>query len=156
MSQRLIYDYCILGDTIWLKMDKSSSSQNTSSTFRNVTNQIERISSIKGLSQILESTQIGFLTFPLLIATLTISITSIQLWLLKTRFRRELNSLFVVIKHLCVADLLASIAQLSNAILTLLEKTVLPNSEIIQETIDVAGLAFGKYAFTVSVVMLDT
>ena len=42
----------------------------------------------------------------ILVGGFIIIINSVQLWFLKTKFRREVNPLFVVITHLCFTDLL--------------------------------------------------
>ena len=54
-----------------------------------------------------------------LLGIATIVINTIQLGFLKTKFKREVNTLFVLIQHLCVADILNGVAVFIRALLIL-------------------------------------
>ena len=58
------------------------------------------------VADILDSTGGTMTVLSFLFGALIIAINSILTWFLRTKFRREVNSLFIVISHLCFADLL--------------------------------------------------
>ena len=95
------------------------------------------------------------LTISLLIGFLTVGINSIQVWFLRTKFRREVNTLFVIIQHLCIADLLNGVRVTGSALLSLLHLQF-DYDEHAYQIIHFIGLASGVYIFAVSTLTLDS
>ena len=67
------------------------------------------------------------------IAVLTIVLNTVQLWCLRTRFRRHLNPLMVIIFHLSVADLIQGTSVIPNFIILMLRTKLYPGSSLVQE-----------------------
>ena len=75
-----------------------------------------------------------------LVGTLSFFINSFQLWFLKNKFRRELNSLFVIIRHLSLADFLNGFFTLSHLLLCVIEREMFPNNTILMLLINYVSL----------------
>ena len=84
----------------------------------------------------------------------TIILNSMLLWLLAKKFRRDTNSLLVVIKHLCISDLLNGIIFLLAPTLGLVEKTINLRNKITLRIMKVFMRAGAKYILTVSTFLL--
>ena len=72
-----------------------------------------------------------------------------------TRLRRELNSLFVILRHLCVADLLTGFVTLSQTLLSVIEWRLLPDNTVLLRIIEIMSTPCNKYMMTVSAVLLN-
>ena len=107
------------------------------------------------LTRLLKATQNGFIALPCLAGSLIVLVNSAQLWFLQTKFRREINPLFVIIRHLCIADLSTGIMSLVRQTLLILEWKVFTGNVVIDEMIYFTGMAYGKFTFVVSTITLD-
>ena len=87
-----------------------------------------------------------------LVGAITISI---QLWILETNFRRELNSLFVVLRLLCIADLLNGVVTLIQTLLSVIEWKLHPGNKILLCLLEIISISGNKYMFSVSAVLLN-
>ena len=83
-----------------------------------------------------------------------IGLNSIQLWLLAKRFKRNANSLLVVIKHLCISDLLNGVFLLLPPSLGLIETEIIPGNKIIHDITKLFTRVSRRYAITVSTFLL--
>ena len=109
----------------------------------------------KGVAHTVERAGVVVLILPLVVGALTIFINSIQLWILKTKFRRELNSLFVILRHLCVADLLNGVVTLSQSLLSVIEWKLLPENTILLWLTEFVAYTCVKYVFSISTVLVN-
>ena len=109
----------------------------------------------EGVARLAEKSGVVVLVSPLVVGVLTTLINSVQLWTLKTKFRRELNSLFVILRHLCVADLLNGVVTLSQTLLSVIEWKLLPANTILLWLTEFVGLTCVKYVYSVSTVLLN-
>ena len=108
-----------------------------------------------GIAHIIEQVGVVVLILPFVVGTLTIAINSVQFWTLKTKLRRELNSLFVILRHLCVADLLTGVVTLCQTFLNVIEWKLLPENTVLLWFIEITSTTFNKYMMTVSAVLLN-
>ena len=108
-----------------------------------------------GVARLVEKAGIVVLVLPLLVGSLTIIFNSVQLWTLKKKFRRELNSLFVILRHLCVADLLNGVVTLTQTLVSVIEWKFLPKNNFLLWLTEFIGLTCNKYVFSVSTVLLN-
>ena len=91
----------------------------------------------------------------LLLGVLTIVIIANQLWFLRTKFRREVNTLFVVIEHLCVADMLNGV-MVTGSVLLSFSQWLVGNALVARQIIEFIALVSKTYLFAVSILTLDT
>ena len=108
-----------------------------------------------GIVQLLDATPNEFLSFPLLLGLAAMLANALQLWFLETKFAMEINSLIVMIRFLCITDMLNGGIKMINIILIILERTVFQGSIALMQIINIVGLTTNKYVFVVSTVMLD-
>ena len=109
----------------------------------------------KGVARLIDQAGVVVLILPFVIGALTIAINSVQLWTLKKKFRRELNSLFVILRHLCIADLLNGVVTLTQILLSVLEWKLFPENTVLLWLTEAMSTAGNKYMFFVSTVLLN-
>ena len=109
----------------------------------------------KGVARIMEKSGIVVLILPLVVGVITIIINSVQLWTFKTKFKRELNSLFVILRHLCIADLLNGVVTLSQTMLSVIEWKFLPGNMILMWLTEFVNYACLIYVFLCSTVLMN-
>ena len=110
------------------------------------------------LARMFPPTVNSLLVLPCFVAVLSITMNSVQLWFLRAKFRREMNPLFLLIWHLCIADLLAGVQNLSFTLLGILEGNIITDvdfTENLHHVIHFVGPTCATYVFTVSTVTLD-
>ena len=109
------------------------------------------------ITYILQNTQnSSYLALQCSLGPLIILINSVQLLFLKTKFKREINTLFVLIRHLSIADLLNGVVMVTRASLSALEWKVFVDSNVVHEVLEFIGIACTMFVVTVSTTTLDS
>lgn len=103
----------------------------------------------------LKSSQDAQKALPVLVGVFIVTMNTFQLWMLNTKFSREINPLLVMMKHLCIADLLNGILLMTTPVLSILEWKVLPGNMMIHKIIIFLTIICGKYVFSVSTLTLN-
>ena len=116
--------------------------------------EIQELDALRIVSFLIRSKS-SILIVPCLFAGLTIAANSLQFWMQRTKMRREVNCLFVMMKHLCIADLISGVCFLVSTLLIILEWKAFPSSTIILRIIDFVGRICTECLFGVSTVLLD-
>ena len=84
-----------------------------------------------------------------------LAVNAFHIYLLKKKFRREVNPLFIVINHLCLADLFNGGFVILLCVLYVLRDTLSSDYVFIVNTMLLGCHAYGRYLFAVSTIMLD-
>ena len=101
------------------------------------------------------ASQNALISVPFLVSVLMILMNAVQLWFLKTKFKREVNTLFVMIEHLCLADLLTGGTTIIAVIFNFLQWKVLANNSVVTLIIQFLIRTASFYLFTVSTITLS-
>ena len=100
--------------------------------------------------------KLKILAVPLFIGIATITMNIVQFWFLGTKFKEEMNTLFIMIHYLCIGDLLNGVAMVSHALLSILHSKVFNGDCYLLQVIHVFRWFVGPYLLAVSTVTLSS
>ena len=111
---------------------------------KTLTAMVQQTPSFQGIARVLAMSK-GVLVLLYGTGFGTIILNSIQLWLLAKKFPRDTNSLLVVIKHLCISDLLNGVFVLLQSTHSLIETKLFPGNTIILDITEFVTTAGVRY-----------
>ena len=120
----------------------------------NTTSKIKAMSAI-GTGRKFEDIKYAVVVCLCVSAAFTIIANALQLWCLNKKFRREVNTLFVIVKHLSIADLIQGIQVLIMAILVILQMTSFRETTASSYVIQFNQMFNNFYIHPVTLITLD-
>ena len=96
-----------------------------------------------------------FTFLPWAVSVLTIPANAIQFGFLRTKFRCEINTLFVIIQNLCLADLLCGISTFITILIKFLQWKVISNQSGVTLITQFLSQWVAPYFFMVSTIILN-